>query len=103
MSKIIGIIAEDESDVNSARVLIHRIANNDRIKIKHFLGKGCGKLIKKCYTWAQQLHLKGCSYLIVIHDLDNKIHSKLEEKIKLALNPCPIKKHLICTPIKELE
>lgn len=103
MNLTIGIIAEDESDVNSARILIHRISKNNRIKIKQFLGKGCGKLKRKCNSWAKQLYLRGCTVLILIHDLDYNKLSELEFEVRESLNPCPIKKHLICIPVQEME
>jgi len=70
----VGIIAEDDSDIDSARVLIHRISGNNKIGIRKFIGKGCGKIKRKCHAWANQLNMKGCSTLILIHDLDtNKL------------------------------
>ena len=99
----VGIIAEDESDVNSARILIHRIAENNRIEIKKFVGGGCGKLRRKCSAWSHQLHQKGCSILIIIHDLDRNILSELNNKIQDLITPCPIRKNLICIPVQEFE
>ena len=99
----VGIIAEDESDVSTAKVLIHRIAKNNKIGVQKFLGKGCGKLKRKCNAWANQLHKKGCSTMIVIHDLDKNNLKELYSKIQESIAPCPIKKYLICIPIEELE
>lgn len=107
MSKIllpsIGIIAEDESDFFSLRILIRRIAKNDHIDMKKFLGKGCGKIKRKCNAWAYQLMKKGCSLLIILHDLDSNNLDDLKQKISNALEPNPFKKHLIFIPIQELE
>lgn len=102
-ANLIGIIAEDESDVNSAKVLIKRIANNDHIGIRKFIGKGCGNIRKKCNAWANQLMLKGCSILILIHDLDTKDLNNLSGELSSALSPCPINKYMICIPVKEFE
>jgi hypothetical protein len=102
MSKI-GIIAEDDSDVESAKVLIHRIANNEQIGIKKFVGKGCGKIKRKCNAWANQLKQKGCSALVVIHDRDSHILNELHIKIQAALDPCAIANYLICIPVQEFE
>jgi hypothetical protein len=99
----IGIIAEDESDVASAKALIHKIANNEKIGIKKFVGNGCGKIKRKCNSWASQLKQKGCSGLIVIHDLDSHILTDLHLEIKKALEPCAIVKYLICIPVQEFE
>ncbi|GAH45653.1 unnamed protein product, partial [marine sediment metagenome] len=67
----VGVIAEDNCDVDSARVLIHRIANNERIGIKKYIGTGCGRIRRKCHAWSKLLSQRGCSLLVLIHDLDN--------------------------------
>ncbi len=99
----IGIIAEDESDFCSIRILIRRIAKNDNINMKKFLGKGCGKIKRKCNAWAHQLIKRGCSFLIIVHDLDNNNINTLRQLLVDALSPNPFKKHLICIPIQEFE
>lgn len=99
----VGIIAEDYSDVDSARILIHRIANNEKIGIRRVVGKGCGRIRKKCHAWSKQLRLKGCSLLVLIHDLDDKNLTELRRTIGEAIDPCPITLNLICIPVHELE
>jgi hypothetical protein len=99
----IGIIAEDISDVDSAKILIRRILQNDRIGVKQFVGKGCGKIKRKCNAWAIQLKNRGCNVLIVLHDLDSSNLYDLNDKIFTALDPCPIKIHYICIAVQELE
>lgn len=100
---LVGIIAEDDSDVDSIKTLIHRISGNDLIGTKHFVGKGCGKINRKSNLWASNLKEKGCSLLILVHDLDNNDLKELEKKILSAIKPCPFDKYLICIPIQELE
>jgi len=102
-ARTFGIIAEDKSDVDSARILIHRIANNNHIGIKNWVGEGCGRINRKCLDWSTDLKKRGCSRLILIHDLDRKDLNCLKQKIMESLNPCPIKLHLICIPIEEFE
>lgn len=101
--KPIGIIAEDDSDVECVKVLIKRISGRDNIKIHKFVGKGCGKIKRKSNAWAKQLELKGCSTLILIHDLDSNKIPELKKQLSENLAPCPIKNHLICIPVQELE
>ena len=55
---LVGIIAEDDSDVESIKILIHRISQNDSIGTKHFVGKGCGKINRKSNSWAINLKEK---------------------------------------------
>lgn len=99
----VGVIAEDDCDVDSIRALIHRIAGNQRIGIKKFVGKGCGKVRRKCHAWADDLRQRGCSILVLIHDLDDNNIVDLKREIQHALSPCPITTHLICIPIQEFE
>lgn len=98
-----GLIAEDDSDVDCVGVLIRRLTNNARIGIKRFTGKGCGKIRRKCYAWSEQLKERGCSLLILIHDLDNNNLGDLLTVLNQALTPCPIATHLICIPVQEYE
>jgi Domain of unknown function (DUF4276) len=99
----VGIIAEDDSDFISARVLVKRIALNNNIKFHKFFGKGCGKIKKKCHAWSNELSKRGCKTLVLIHDSDSKRSDDLREMLRKALAPCPIKNHLICIPVQEFE
>lgn len=99
----IGIIAEDDSDVNSLMILVHKIAGNNKIGVKQFVGGGCGKIIKKCNSWANQLRAKGCKVLILAHDLDKKNFAHLKQNIEDALKPSPFENYLICIPTEEIE
>ncbi len=99
----IGIIAEDDSDVESARVLIRRISKRDDIGVKRFVGQGCGRINRKCQSWASTLRLKGCRHLIIIHDLDRKHLAALRYQLEQAIYPSPITPYLICIPIEEME
>jgi hypothetical protein len=101
----VGLIAEDESDVASIKILINLISNK-KVGCKSFVGRGCGKITRKCNAWAKQLQLKGCSILILVHDADTNNDKKLQELydlVKGALAPSPINKYMISIPIQELE
>jgi hypothetical protein len=98
----IGIIAEDVSDVNSIKILIERIINR-RIGEKHYVGKGCGKIIRKCKDWSKLLYQQNCRILIVIHDSDNNLPIDIYSNVKNALEPCYFPKYHICIPIQEFE
>jgi hypothetical protein len=99
----VGIIAEDDSDVESAKVLLHRIAGRTNIGVKRFIGKGCGRVRRKCRSWALALHTKGCKYLILIHDKDRNNLEELKKDLSEAIAPSPITLHLICIPVEEIE
>ncbi|KQR91492.1 hypothetical protein ASG01_14065 [Chryseobacterium sp. Leaf180] len=106
MSKIpkkIGIIAEDESDVEAIRELIKRITGKNNIGFKHFVGRGCGKIKRKADDWATQLKKRGCSVLILIHDLDRNKYEDLYDIIHKSIHPFVISKTLINIPTEEME
>jgi hypothetical protein len=99
----LGLIAEDESDVETVAVLARRIAKNPTLKIRHFVGRGCGKIKQKCRKWAMQLQMQSCNHLILVHDRDDRDSKELGKSLSAALDPCPIPRHLICIPTIELE
>ena len=98
----IGIIAEDISDVESIKEIISRL-RKQKCEFEKFTGKGCGKIKKKCQGWASALKLKGCKYLVLVHDLDRNNYQVLYDSINGALSPCPIDNYLISIPVEELE
>lgn len=79
MNKIkqIGIIAEDNSDVEVIKILIKRILNRNDFGFKKMVGNGCGKLRRKAYDYALNLKNKGCDMLILFHDLDRNNYKTL--------------------------
>jgi hypothetical protein len=50
--KIIGIIAEDASDVQTIDILIGKLSKTP-YSIKSFRGNGCGKIAGKCFAWSE--------------------------------------------------
>lgn len=103
MSNCIGIIAEDDSDVEVVKELVKKIVPNKRFSTEKFVGHGCGKIQGKCFQWAGVLKTKGCSILIVLHDLDDRVSSKLDASLRLTLKNCAIPKHIVVIPIREIE
>jgi hypothetical protein len=103
MSAIIGVIAEDISDIDVLDELIKKILPQVKYSIKHFVGHGCGKIRGKSFQWAVVLKTKGCSTLIVLHDLDQHDLSVLRTQLSQALSNCPIPKNVIVIPIREIE
>ncbi len=105
MSKVkcIGIIAEDNSDFETAKILLKRILNRDNLCFKKAIGNGCGKLRRKALDYAVDLRKRGCDMLILIHDLDRNTHQELLTDLTKKLEYAPIDKKFICIPIEELE
>ena len=103
MSNHIGVIAEDDSDVEVVDEFIKKLAPNKKYSIKSFVGHGHGKIQGKCFQWASVLKTKGCSTLIMLHDLDDKIFLELDAQLHAALKQCAIPKHTVIIPIREIE
>jgi len=101
--KRVGLIAEDESDVEALKELIKRITGKQNIGFKHFVGRGCGKIKRKADDWAKQLKSKGCKVLILIHDLDKNNFNELYKTINDNIHPYVIAETLISIPIEEME
>src|ERR1700743_835084 len=96
----LGILAEDESDVDVLKIFIQKISPNKKFSFKWRVGNGCGKLHRKCRDWAEDLKNKGCKYLIIARDLDRLPSApKLKAEINNNLSPSPIKKYEIIVPI----
>ena len=107
---IIAVIAEDETDCNTIKKVIHRVLGED-IKIKPWASKGCSALKRKLTAQMKELSRRGCNAFVIIHDLDrnpqtgslndeHKLRKDLESKI---LEARLIEKNHICIPIEELE
>jgi hypothetical protein len=105
MSKIkcIGIIAEDDSDFESSRILIGRIIKKNNLSFKKMVTHGCGPLKRKAFDHAKTLKSRGCDLLILIHDLDKKNIIKLESELRGKLKGNPFSIYFICIPIEEIE
>ncbi len=103
MSNSVGIIAEDESDVDVVKELIKKIVPDKRFSVHFFVGHGCGKIRGKSFQWAINLKKKGCSTLIVLQDLDNNKINNLRSQLCKTLKNCAIKNHIVVIPIREIE
>jgi hypothetical protein len=99
----IGVIAEDDCDIDVIKELIPKITPGKNFVVRKFVGHGCGKVRGKCRQWAQNLKEQNCSILILLHDLDDKVLRELQDNLFQTLNPCPIRKYVIVIPVKEIE
>jgi hypothetical protein len=103
MAKVkVGIIAEDKSDVEVIEIIAKNITATP-FSVSSQVGRGCGKINAKALGWAKDLQFKKCTHLILVHDLDDKNYAALMQSLTEALKPCPINKHAIVIPTRELE
>jgi len=99
---LLGLIAEDQSDVDVVQELVRKLARRN-FRIRRFLGHGCGRIHGKARVWAEQLHQEGCSLLVLISDLDHQTPAELYASLRTALEPCPIRQNVIVIPVREIE
>lgn len=99
---IVGIIAEDMSDIKTAKKIINLISGKN-VTIKPSASEGCAKLMRKCKASADQFWAMGCKMLIIIHDSDENNPQGILQKIEQKIKPCPFEKYLVCVPVQEIE
>lgn len=103
----IAILAEDKTDCETIRKIVHRLLGNN-ISIKTWGAKSCHILKKKLTAHLETLSRDGCNVFIIVHDLDrNPQNGSLNDESKLRkdldkLTSSFPNKH-ICIPIEELE
>lgn len=98
-----GIIAEDDSDVAVIAQLTLALIEPRPMGFKKFVGDGCGKLRRKCGAWASNLVKRGCSWIIVVHDLDRFEEGELRKSLAEAVAPAGAKAYIILIPKHEIE
>lgn len=103
MTKKIGIIAEDDSDVEVIAEILSKYMQKNHFCLKKFTGNGCGKLRNKCDSWATSLFKSGCDHVFVFHDLDRNNENKLRTLLEKKISPDKYPNSLIVIPIEELE
>lgn len=99
---ILGVIAEDKSDVAVVQQITTRLAKRS-FKVKSFVGKGCGKIKKKAGAWATALVKKGCLYIVLVQDLDDNDENELRRDLTKALKPSGAKLTVVLISKRELE
>lgn len=103
MSKVIGVIAEDKSDVEVVEALLSKYVSKNKFSIKRFVGDGCGKLKNKCDSWTKMLFASGCHHVFVFHDRDRETEFELRKLLDKKLPKELFPRSLIVIPIEELE
>ena len=103
MPKVIGVIAEDKSDIEVVTEILAKYMARNTFSVKHFVGNGCGKVKLKCDSWYRLLFARGCEHVFLFHDLDRNDETKLRKSLekKLPSSDCP--NSLIVIPVEELE
>lgn len=103
MSKRIGIIAEDASDVDVVTNILGKYVDRSKFSVRKFVGNGCGKLRNKCDSWAETLFDGGCHHVLVFHDLDRHDEASLRTLLQRKVPVKKFPRSLIVIPIEEME
>ena len=103
MSKVIGILAEDNSDVDVIVEILSKYTNRQNFSVKKFVGNGCGKLRNKCESWALNLFSAGCDHVLMFHDRDRHNINSLRKELHSRLCPIKFPNSIIIIPVEELE
>jgi hypothetical protein len=102
LSRTIGIIAEDLSDVKITQILARKISRKP-LGFKHFVGRGCGKIQSKCKSWSRVLEERGCTGIIVLHDLDQRSEKGLRLALEQELASSRLQNKAVVIPVREIE
>jgi len=97
----IGVIAEDNNDVDVLYEITCKLTKENSFSFKKFVGHGSGMLRRKCTAWAKNLLLRGCTHLVVLHDLDENNENELRKKLNDCVKNIKFKGYVILIPVKE--
>jgi hypothetical protein len=103
MINSIGIIVEDTTDYEAAKILIQRVTGKNNLTFKKSVSNGCGKLRRKALDYTNDLTKRGCQMVIIIHDKDRNCHNELMNELCRIVKPTKAKIKHICIPIEEME
>jgi hypothetical protein len=98
----LGLIAEDQSDVDVISALARKISTKE-FAIRKRLGYGCGRIHAKANAWSRELSKDGCTLLMVVCDADDNDVRALHARLSAALLPCPIPQSVVVIPVREIE
>jgi hypothetical protein len=99
----IGVIAEEVNDVDVLYEFTCKLIDERAFSFKKFVGHGCGRLRRKCAAWATNLLARGCTHLVVLHDLDRYAESVLRAQLEDCVKDVGFDAYVILIPIREIE
>src|ERR1043166_1036454 len=99
----IGVIAEEANDIDVLYELTSKVIRSNTFSFGRFVGHGCGKLRRKGGAWAQDLVDRGCSSVVIIHDLDNREELELRCVLEEQIRDLGVRNSIVLIPIEEIE
>jgi len=99
----IGLIAEDKSDIDILKEIALKVIPSRKVGYKGKVGKGCGKLKRKCQAYADNLIRQGCSWIVLVHDLDQCDVATLRGELEKAISTIDEKIRVVIIPVRTIE
>ena len=99
----IGVIAEEKNDVEVIYELTCKIIKEKNFAFKNFVGHGCGKVRRKCEAWGRALLARGCSHIVILHDLDKGDEKKLRAELEAQIRELNFEQKVVLISVEELE
>lgn len=103
MAVRIGVIAEELNDVEVLYELTCKLVPENSFSFSKFVGHGSGTLRRKCRAWARNLVERGCTHLVVLHDLDRCDEASLRDELLATIADLPFRGSVILIPVEEIE
>jgi len=97
-----GILAED---IETLKVLIRRLADDQKIPIRGKGFDGCGKLLKEGWKYLKSLPDLNCSRFVIAHDADQSDFKQVEQMLRdKIIKPSGVKVSIcLLVPVQEIE
>lgn len=103
MAVKIGVIGEELNDIDVVYQFTCKLTPENSFSFSTFLAHGCGRLRNKCQAWSHNLIRRGCTHLVVIHDLDDKDQDALQVELENSVRGTACSAHIILIPVFEIE
>ena len=103
MTKYLGVIAEDSSDVAVIEECVKKVWRGQEWRIKAFAENGGDTIERKCKVWSALLDRQGCKHLVIIRDLDRRPLEDIRKRLADASSPNPIGSRVVIIPVQAIE
>lgn len=99
---VLGVIAEDHSDVDVIDILTRKIAQTP-FAVRRAIAHGSGDMQKRALERARVLHHQGCTHLMLVRDSDDHSVADLSARLTKALEGAPIARRAVVIPVRAIE
>jgi hypothetical protein len=98
-------LGEDDSDIETLKVLIRRLADDQKIAIRGKGFDGCGKLLKEGWKYLKSLPELSCSRFVIAHDADQRNSKEVEHILRdKIIKPSGVETSIcLLVPVQEIE